>query len=337
MSGNTGNTPADVLYRMSIGFRSTQALYVIAKLGVVDLLVNGPLDSNALAQKLGVHAQALFRVMRAVAAQGVFTQDSSGKFGLTPVSQLLRSDTPDSMRYIVISYGERQYEAAGKLIHTVRTGETAFNHIYGKGLFDYLSENAEANTIFNLFMAQSHRRAGDHLESYDFGEKRLVVDVGGGQGHLIAHILRMNPRLKGVLYDLPQGVDQAPEYLQEQGVSDRCEVVSGSFFESVPAGGDVYLLSRILHDWSDEKASLILANCRRAIKSDGVVLIMDAVIPEGDVPHLGKQIDLQMLFLTGGVERTEKEWRRLLELSKFALDRVIKTGVQFDIIEARPA
>ncbi len=336
MSDSTGDTPADTLYRMSIGFRNTQALYVVAKLGVADLLVKGPLDSDELAKKLDVHAGALFRVMRAVAAQGVFTQDSSNKFGLTSVSQLLRNDTPDSMRYIVITYGERQYEAAGKLIHTVKTGETAFDHIYGKGLFDYLSENDEANMTFNLFMAQSHRRAGDQLGFYDFRKKRLVVDVGGGQGHLIAQILRLNPHLKGIIYDLPQGVGQAQKYLEEQGVSDRCQIVRGSFFESVPPGGDVYLLSRILHDWSDEKASLILANCRRAIRGDGTMLIMDAVIPEGDAPHLGKQIDLQMLILTGGVERTEKEWRRLLELSRFALNGVTKTGVQFDIIEASP-
>lgn len=295
------------------------------------------MESSELAKKLGVHDRALFRVMRALAAQGVFTQDSLDRFGLTPISKLLCSNAPDSMRYIVISYGERQYEAAGKLIHTVRTGETAFNHIYGRGLFDYLSRNDEASVTFNTFMAQSHRRSGDHLESYDFSERKLVVDVGGGQGHLISKILRQNLHLKGILYDLPQGVTRASSYLEEQEVSDRCRIVEGSFFESIPMGGDVYLLSRILHDWPDEKASLILSNCRKAIGRDGVLLIMDAVIPEGDTPHLGKQVDLQMLFLVGGVERTEKEWRRLLEPSGFALKRVTKTGVQFDVIEAIPA
>lgn len=337
MQDSTGEAPADALYRMAIGFRSTQALYVVAKLGVADLLVKGPLNSSELAGRLAVHEQPLFRVMRALAAQGVFTQDLSNDFGLTPISQLLRSDVPESMRYIVISYGERHYEAAGKLIHTVRTGETAFNHIYGKGLFDYLSENEEASMIFNLFMAQSHRKSGDHLGRSYFKGRELVIDVGGGRGHLIAQILRQNPQLKGILYDLPQVVGQASKYLGEEGVGDRCQVVSGSFFESVPTGGDIYLLSRILHDWPDEKAGRILTNCRRAIRSDGTVLIMDAVIPEGDAPHLGKQIDLQMLFLVGGIERTEEEWRRLLEYSRFELKGISKTGVQFDVIEASPA
>lgn len=336
MPNTTGETPSDTLYRMSIGFRDTQALYVVAKLGVADLLVKGPLESDKIAKELGVNPRALFRVLRATANQGVFTQDKSDRFGLTPISQHLRSDTPDSMRYMVINYGERQYQAAGQLIHTVKTGETAFDKVYGKPLFDYLSEDAEANRTFNLFMAQSHRRVGVDLGFYDFGDKRLVVDVGGGRGHLMARVLRQYPKLKGILFDLPQGVSQAPKYLEEQGVQDRCQVVSGSFFESVPTGGDVYILSRVLHDWPDEKVTLILANCRKAMKSGGVMLVMDAVIPEGDVPHLGKLTDLQMLFLTGGVERTEKEWRRLLELSGFKLDRVTRTGVQFDVIEASP-
>ncbi len=336
VSGSPGDSAADTLYRMAVGFRNTQALYVAANLGVADLLAEGPLGSRELSKRLGVNARALFRVMRALAAQGVFAQDSSDRFGLTPISQLLQSDTPDSMRYIVISYGERQYEAAGQLIHTVRTGETAFDHIYGKGLFDYLSGNEESNMVFNLFMAQSHRRTGEHLGFYDFSKKKLIVDVGGGQGHLIAHLLKLHAHLGGILYDLPQGVRHAAKYLEEQEVSDRCRVVTGSFFDSVPKGGDVYLLSRILHDWPDEKAGQILQNCRKAIGSGGVLLIMDAVIPEGDAPHLGKQVDLQMLFLVGGMERTEREWRRLLESSGFALNRVTSTGTQFDVIEASP-
>ncbi len=336
MAGSVGDSPPDTLYRMAVGFRNTQALYVVAKLGIADLLAHGPLGGGELSQRLGINARALFRVMRALAAQGVFTQDSSDRFGLTPISRLLRSDTPDSMRYIVIAYGERQYEAAGQLIHTVRTGETAFDHIYGEGLFDYLSGNKEPNMVFNLFMAQSHRRSGEHLGFYDFSQKRLIVDVGGGQGHLIAYLLKLHTHLAGILYDLPQGVSHAAKYLEEQEVSDRCQVITGSFFDSVPKGGDVYLLSRILHDWPDEKAGKILRNCRKAIGGGGVLLIMDAVIPEGDTPHLGKQVDLQMLFLVGGLERTEREWRRLLEVSGFALKRVTSTGTQFDVIEASP-
>jgi hypothetical protein len=321
---------------MAVGYQSTAALYVVAKLGVADRLVGDPVGSEELAQALGVLSRPLFRVMRALAAQGVFTQDSSDRFGLTPISQLLRSDAKDSMRYIAIASGEEHYKAAGDMIHTVKTGETAFNHLYGKGLFDYLEENEEAAKTFNMFFAQSVGRFGNPLEHYDFKEKSLVVDVGGGQGALIAYILRSNPHLRGILFDLPHGVAGAPKYLEAQGVLGRCRISSGSFFDSIPAGGDVYLMSRILHDWQDERASLILANCRKSIVDDGKLLIRETVIPEGNVPSVGKQIDLTMLSLLGGMERTEREWTNLLRGSNFAFKRIIKTGQPLDLIEAAP-
>lgn len=257
-------------------------------------------------------------------------------FGLTPISQLLLTDTPDSMRYVAIALGEDHYKSAGEPMHTVKTGETAFDHLYGKGHFEYLAENKQASETFNMFMTQSAGRFGNPLESYDFKNVQVIVDVGGGQGALIVQVLRSNPHLSGILYDLPQGVAQAQEYLRAQGVFGRCRVIAGSFFDSIPQGGDVYLLSRILHDWPDEKAGLILANCRKAVKNDGLLLIREAVIPEGDAPSPGKQLDLTMMFMLGGMERTEREWRHLLQGSKFALRRVIKTGQASDLIEAIP-
>ncbi len=221
-------------------------------------------------------------------------------------------------------------------MHTIKTGETAFDHIYGKGHFDYLAENKEASTTFNMFMTQSSGRTRSPLGSYSFEGKGLIVDVGGGQGALLAHILRSNPHLNGLLYDLPQGVAEARKYLLAQGVLDRCRIVTGSFFDSVPQGGDVYFMSRILHDWPDEKAATILANCRKAISDKGTLLIRDAVIPEGDTPSRGKQLDLTMLYMLGGMERTEKEWRSLLHRSKFELNEIIRTGQPFDLIEATP-
>lgn len=308
----------------------------MAKLGVADLLAKGQSDSAELARKLGVHHQSLFRVMRALAAQGVFTQDSAGRFGLTPLSQLLRSDTQDSMRYFAICFGEEHYKAAGDLMHTVKTGETAFNHVFGKGHFEYLAEHEEASKTFNEFMAQSLARYGNPLESYDFKERSVVVDVGGGVGALLAHILRSNPHLFGILFDLPHGVAEASGYLEAQGVLNRCQVVAGSFFESMPAGGDVYIMSRILHDWDDSKAGVILARCRSAIRNDGILLLRESIIPKGDIPSPGKQLDLTMLFLLGGIERTEEEWGHLLSSSGFSLNQVIRTGKPFDIIEAKP-
>ncbi len=336
LTDSASESPDDRLYRMAVGYRTTAALYVVAKLGVADLLTEGPAEATVLAEMLGVHPRSLFRVMRALAAQGVFTQDSSDRFGLTPISQLLRTDGPNSMRYVAIAFGEEHYRATGDLIHTVRTGETAFDHIYGKGLFEYLAENEGASETFNLFFAQSVGRFGNPLESYDFRGRKLLVDVGGGKGTLISRILRSNPHLSGILFDLPQGVAGAERYLQEQGVLARCRIVAGSFFDSIPEGGDVYLMSRILHDWPDDKASLILAGCRKAIVDGGVLCIRDAVIPGGDAPSVGKQIDLTMMSLLGGVERSEQEWKHLLQGSRFLFKRAIKTGQPADLIEASP-
>ena len=336
MSQSLQETPSDVLFRMVMGLRNTQAIYVVAKLGVADLLVNGPLTSDELASKLGVHSVSLFRVLRALAAQGIFTQDMSDKFGLTPMSQLLRSDNPNTIRYTAIYAGQEYYRAAGELLHTVKTGETAFNHIYGKGHFDYLGENPEAAKTFNLYMATSFARFGSPFQSYKFKEGSLIVDVGGGRGHLITEIVRSDPSLRGVLYDLPQGVAEAAAYLESNNVAQRCKIVSGSFFDHIPPGGDVYLLSRILHDWPDDKAKQILENCRKSIRDDGILLVREHVIPEGDTPSFGKQLDLTMLFMLGGAERTEKEWRKLLQDSGFSISRIIETGQSFDLIEARP-
>ena len=274
--------------------------------------------------------------MRHLAALGVFTQDDSRKFGLTPLSELLRTDNPESARYSAIFSGEENYRAAGDLLHSVRTGETAFNHLYGKGHFEWMAENADASSTFNKAMAQSLRRLYKNpIESYDYAGKRLIVDVGGGRGDLISSVMQANPKLKGILFDLPQGIGEAPAMLKTKGVADRCQIITGSAFDSIPAGGDVYILSRVLHDWADDKALTILSNCRKAIKDDGTFLIRDNVLSDRDEP-LATQIDLTMLYMTGGEERTESEWKSLLNSAGFALTRVHKREGQLDLVEARP-
>jgi O-methyltransferase/methyltransferase family protein len=333
---NSKELPGDTLFRMITGFRNTQTLYVVAKLGVADLLINGPVDSSTLAQKLNVHPRSLFRVMRALAGQGVFTQDRSNCFGLTSIGQLLRTDNPHTLRYAAIEFGEENYRAAGELLYTVKTGETAFDHVYGMGRWDFLGKNPEASKTCNLFMASSQARFPNPFEFYNFKDRHLIVDVGGGRGHVIAGIMKLNSNLKGILFDLPQGVAEARSFLTSEGIDQRCQIVTGSFFDSVPAGGDLYLLSRILHDWQDQEAKLILDNCRKAIRDDGILLLRENVIPEGDTPHAGKQLDISMLYMVGGAERTEEEWSRLLQDSRFKLNRIIKTGQPFDLIEARP-
>ncbi len=324
------------LFRLISGYKDTQALYATAKLGIADHLVHGPMGPEELAKKVRANPKALFRLMRHLASIGILTQDASRKFGLTPLGKLLRTDDPQSMRYSAIFQGEENYKATGELLHSVRTGETAFNHLYGRGHFEWMAVNPDASSTFNKAMAQSLRRLENPVESYDYSGKHLVVDIGGGRGDLITSVIRANPGLKGILFDLPQGAAEARALLQAKEVEDRCQIETGSFFDSIPAGGDVYVLSRILHDWPDDKAATILANCRKAIKEDGTLLIRDNVLSDHQEAPASTQLDLTMLIMTGGEERTESEWRRLLQSTGFALTKVYKKEGQLDLIEAKP-
>jgi O-methyltransferase/methyltransferase family protein len=327
-------TPRQELFSMISGYKATQVLYVAAKLGIADHLANGSMSADQLAKKVGANPKALLRLMRHLVALGIFTQDESKKFGLTSLGELLRDDNPESMRYNAIFSGEENYKATGELLHTVRTGETAFNHLYGRGHFDWLADHPDESSTFNKAMAQSLRLLRNPVESYDFKGKHLIVDVGGGRGDLITSIMQANPTLKGVLFDLPQGSREAQSVLKTRGVADRCEIKTGSFFDSVPAGGDVYVLSRILHDWPDDRVATILANCRRAIRDDGTLLIRDNVLTDRD--EFGSQLDMTMMIMTGGQERTESEWKNLLHSTGFTLTRIHKKEGQLDLIEAKP-
>jgi len=334
MAKRPTETPRQELFRIISGCKFTQALYVAAKLGVADHIARRPMTADELAKKVGANPKALLRLMRHLAALDIFTQDESKKFGLTPLSELLRDDSPESMRYGAIYAGEENYKATGDLLHSVRTGETAFNHLYGKGHFEWMAEHPDASSTFNKAMAQSLRRLQNPLESYDYSGKHLIVDVGGGRGDLITSIIRVNPGLKGILFDLPQGTEEAQSHLKTKGVADRCQIIRGSFFDSVPEGGDIYVLSRILHDWPDDKASTIIANCRKAIRADGTLLIRDNVLTDRD--EIGSQLDLTMMIMTGGEERTESEWRNLLQAAGFTLTKVHRKEGQLDLIEAKP-
>lgn len=329
-------SPRDRLYDMYRAYSTTQALYVVAKLGIADYLRGEPAGSGELAQKVDANPKALFRVMRHLATVGVFTQDGSRKFRLTELGKLLCTDHPGSMRHSVIMNGEEIYRAAGELLHSVRTGETAFNHLYGKGHFEYLAEHPEASSTFNKAMAQSLRRQKNPIESYNFKDKHLVVDVGGGRGDLIASVLVANPVMEGILFDLPQGTAEAQSLLKAKGVEGRCQVKAGSFFDAVPAGGDVYMLSRILHDWPDEKAAIILTNCRKAIKEGGTLLIRENILPEQNAEEKATELDVIMLAVTGGEERTESEWQNLLKSAKFKVTRFHRKKGELDLVEAKP-
>jgi O-methyltransferase domain/Dimerisation domain len=332
-----GDQPAhERLFQLASGYRLTQALYVAAKLEIADRLVGGPRDADSLAREVGAHPDRLFRVLRALASFGVFTLDAERRFSLTPVGECLRSDAPGSLAAFSTFQGEEPYRAFGELLHTVRTGETAFDHIYGMGHFDYLAQHPDASATFHRAMAGALGVLDDPLEGCDLHDRHVVVDIGGGRGALLAAVLRRYPALKGILFDLPNAVTDAPAFLDSCGVKNRCEVRTGSAFDSVPSGGDVYVMSRILHDWSDEKASQLLRNCRKAIPDEGVLLLREGVLGEGAPPPARAQLDLIMMAVTGGRERTEAEWRELLRRAGFSLQTVLPGPRSQELILAHP-
>jgi SAM-dependent methyltransferase len=329
-------TPATLLQMMT-GYWVSQALYVAAKLGIADLLADGPVDCDKLAAATDTHAPSLQRVLRALASVGVFTEVAPGSFALTPLAELLRTETPSSMRALAIMYAEEQYRAWGELLHSVRTGEMAFDHQFGMGYFEYLAQHPRADRVFNEAMTGWTRQlVGAVVDTYDFSPFETVVDVGGGYGTLLAAILRSNPRMRGILFEQPHVVATAEAQLVAAGVADRCALVSGDFFAEVPAGGDAYVLSQILHDWDDERCVAILGQCRRAIPDHGKLLVVELVLPEGDEPFLGKWLDLHMLVLLGGRERTAAEYDTLFRVAGFKLARVVPTPPGPSVVEAVP-
>ncbi|MFZ0891826.1 MAG: methyltransferase [Thermoplasmata archaeon] len=335
MSDVEPEPPEARLLKLIGGYRVTQALYVRTKLGIPDSLSGGPKDAIRLAEEVGAQPDRLYRLLRALASLDVLTMDERARFGLTDTGRLLVSDPKGSMALTSIFAGEEPYRAWGGLMHSVRTGETAFDHVFGMGHFDFLAQHPSAAATFNKLMAWSVGIAGDPLEGYDLGRHGTLVDVGGGKGALISSVLRAHPRPRGILFDQPSAVVEAPALLQSSGVADRCEIRTGSAFDSVPSGGDVYVLSRVLHDWSGEKALRLLVNCRRAMSKGCALLIIDGVLREGDLSPSRLWLDLVMMVMTGGHERAEAEWVALLEKSRFSIIAIRASRPNQDLIEAR--
>lgn len=294
-----------------------QSLYVAAKLGLADAVRQGPRPSDDLAEETGTHPGALYRFCRALAALGVLHEYPGRAFGTTPMGAALRSDAPRGLRHFIIVNGEESFRAWADVLHTVRTGEAAFDHVYGMSHFAYLAQESGASTSFNAMAGTG--APTQTVDRCDFGKDHVVVDVGGGAGGLLAHVLERYPQLKGILLDTPQGVAQAPGLLASREVLDRAEIRGGSFFDSVPTGGDSYILSRVIHDWNDEDALRILRTVREAMPSGARLILIDKVIPDVAGFHPGKFSDLQMLVVLGGQERTLDELTALLDRAGFRL------------------
>lgn len=318
------------------GFRISQALYAAAALGVADQLVAGPAPVEALARHTGAHAPSLHRLLRTLASMGVFTEPEPGVFALTPLGQTLTSGQPGSMRDLAIMWMETHYAPFAELLHTIRTGRPAAEHLYGKPFFAWLSHHPEQASRFTGAMANltSGGFKTAAIASLPLDGIHTIVDVGGADGTMLATILAGHPHMRGVLFDLPHVITSAPRTLASHGVDDRVDCVGGDFFESVPAGADAYLVSVVLHNWPDQQAQRILANIAAAGGSGARLLMIEFVVPPGDTPHLSKMSDLNMLAMLEGKERTETEWRELLTAADFTGIEIHQTGTPLSVIRA---
>ena len=325
-----------VLLQMITGYWISQAIYVAAKLGIADLLKEGPKNCDELAKATGTHPRSLYRLLRALASVGVFAEAEDGRFGLTPLGECLQTGISGSVRALTINHGERLYRPWGELLHSVRTGETAFHHIFGMDVWQYATQNPETATIFNDAMTELTTQVSTAVvAAYDFSRFRKIVDIGGGNGTLILSILQANPQMSGILFELPHIVEDAQKHLEAASLTGRCAVLAGDFFVSAPSGADAYILKNIIHDWDDERALKILQNCHRAMAENGKLLLVEEVIPPGNEPSFGKLVDLTMLVMAGGCERTEAEYRALFATAGFTLTNLIPlpSPLSFSVIE----
>jgi len=339
-SEQTAPAPTMVMLQMITNFWVSQTIRVAAKLGLADLVKDEPKTPDDLAQLTGTHAPSLYRMLRALASVGVFVEDGQKRFAQTPLSETLRSGVPGSLRAMaLVELGQEHFPAWGNLMHSIKTGEIAFDNLFKQNAWEYYARNPEDASNFNEAMKGLTEMVNMAvLYAYDFSSFNNLVDVAGGTGGLISAILNMNPRMRGVLFDLPHVIAEAGPLLDAAGVRNRCETATGDFFESVPEGGDAYVMKWIIHDWNDEKSTAILKNIHRAMgrstSENGKLLLIETVVPEGNQPDLSKLLDLNMMVMTGGRERTEAEFGSLLAASGFKLTRVIRTMSPVCIIEA---
>jgi hypothetical protein len=320
--------PQRDLARLVDSYLTTQLLYVAARLGVADVLADGPQTAREVAEAVGADPDVLGRILRGLVVEDVLAEDGAGCFALTAIGEGLRGDVPGSQRGATLARGELYWSAAAGLLRAATEGGTAFEHVHGQAFFEHLAADPERAGAFQASMADRARReAADVVAAYDFSGLGEIVDVGGGSGVLLEAILRATPGLRGVLVDRLEAVERARERLAGAALADRAECVVGDFFDTVPAGADAYLLSRVIHDWHDDDARRILATCRAAMPDGARLLLVDAILPEraADGPE-AIRMDLHMLVLFGARERTAAQFRDLLAGAGFDVRRVVPTG-----------
>ena len=330
--------PHAQLIQMGMAHWVSHIVYVAAKLGLADhLAAEGPMSAEQLAQRTATHAPSLYRLMRTLASLGVLTEDGAHRFALTPLGEALQTDAPGSARATILTLASDWWmRGFAQLLYSVQTGKPGFEKHLGMPVFDWLAQNPQEASLFSQTMVGFHGAEPPAVAAaYDFSDSKTIVDVGGATGNLLTAILGSHPGARGVLFDLAHVVADAPALIAARGLVDRVTIEAGSFFDGVPYGGDVYLLSHIIHDWSEEQCLTILGNCRRAMHPTSRLLIIEMVLPEGNTPHPGKLLDLMMLVGPGGRERTEAEYAALLGKAGLRLTRVVPTDSAVSVVEAR--
>jgi len=317
------------------GIINTQLIFVAAKLGIADLLVGGCNSISELSRATGANENRLLRIMKALVGKGYFSENAPGCFELTEMGEPLLSDYPSSVRDLAIMMGSRWHVYAfGNILEILEGKESGVERAFNLPIFDYLGEHPEDGAIFNALMSNiSRRQIASICKAYSFPEKGTIVDVGGGRGGLLAGVLNSNRLLQGVLFDLPVLADEARNYLESEGVLDRCRVESGSFFEGTPSDGDIYVLKNIIHDYDDDDALEILRWCRHFMPPQSRLLVIDIVLSEKRPSFRDSLMDVQMMVVCGGKERTEAEFRALFSKAGLKLNRLIATRSEVSIIE----
>jgi ubiquinone/menaquinone biosynthesis C-methylase UbiE len=328
--------PRQQLLQMIHSYWTAQAIHVAAKLKLADLVKDEPKTAEELAKASKTHPPSLYRLMRALASVGIFCEGADGRFSMTSIAECLL-DRPGSQYAVALTMGDEHYRAWGDLLYSIQTGKPAFDHLYGKPIFDYLSENAEPAKIFDAAMTGFHGpETQAMIDAYDYAGINTLIDVGGGNGTVLSAVLKKNPAMKGILYDLPGVIERAKQNLADQGLASRCQTIAGSFFESAPPGGDAYQMRHIIHDWTDEQCRTILSHIRKVMPKLGRLLVIEMVIKPGNEPQPAKWLDLNMLVLPGGRERTEAEYREMFAKAGFRLERIVPTPTEVSVIEGKP-
>jgi hypothetical protein len=332
--------PPIAMLRFLGGFRIARIIYVVAELGIADLLVDGAKTITELAQATETHELSLYRVMRSLASVGIFAEDDEGKFQLTPPAEFLRGDTLGSLRDAVKFLGQDwHWSTWGELPYSIKTGKPAFDHLYGQGLFEFYLDPEMAKIASDSKVSISSRASNSLLANYDFSDTNTVVELGifAGAGSTIIPLLQANPQMQGILFDFASAIAAAKPAIEQAGLSDRCQLVAGECVKTVPSGGDTYVLMFVIHNWDDQQAVKILQNCRQGMTETSKLLLVEMIMPEGNEPFVGKLIDLESLLTTpGGRERKENEYRDLLTKAGFEVARIIPTQTANSIIEAVP-